>query len=45
MNTWDEFNRAAGTNGWLTLQEVDATIDNMGIGPPSGDALRNLYPK
>ncbi len=45
-NTWGEFNRAAGKEGWLTLKEVDATIDKMNIGPqltPSGDALRNLY--
>lgn len=47
-NTWSEFNRAAGTDGWLTLKEVDAAIGKMDIGPiltPSGDALRNLYPE
>ena len=43
-NTWKEFNRAAGKKGWLTLKEVDVTIDKMVIGPPQfKDALRNLY--
>jgi hypothetical protein len=44
-NTWKEFNNAAGTNDRLTLKQVDATIDKMGIGPNQfRDALRNLYP-
>jgi hypothetical protein len=45
-NTWGEFNRAAITGGWLTLKDVDAIIERMGIGPPlisSRDALRDLY--
>jgi len=45
MNTWDEFNKAAGKKGWLTLKEVDSTCEKMDIGPSSfKDALRNLYP-
>ncbi|HEX3013478.1 MAG TPA: hypothetical protein VHO92_04290 [Methanobacterium sp.] len=44
-STWGEFNRAAGTNGWLTLKEVDYTSNKMILGPPSGDALRDLYPE
>lgn len=43
-NTWSEFNRAAGTNGWLTLKEADYISFKMFIGsPPSEDALRYLY--
>jgi hypothetical protein len=28
-NTWDEFNNASGTDGWLTLKQVDDTLNKM----------------
>jgi hypothetical protein len=52
-NTWGEFNEAAGTDGWITLKQVDNTINKMqkemdalaGITsePSFSDALRDLY--
>lgn len=43
-NTWKWFNKVAGTDGWLTLKEVDNTISKIGMG--SGrNALRDLYPE
>lgn len=44
-NTWDEFNRVAGTDGWLTLKQVDDTINKIGYpgALPFRDALRDLY--
>lgn len=54
-NTWGEFNEAAGTGGWLTLKQVDDTINKMqkemdalaGVTsePSFKDALRDLYPE
>ena len=46
-NTAYEFNKAAGTNDWLTLTEVDNTINKIGYSKllPFRDALRDLYPK
>jgi hypothetical protein len=41
-NTWKWFNKVAGTDGWLTLEEVDNTMSKIGMG--SGrNVLRNLY--
>lgn len=44
-NTWNEFNKAAGTDGWLTLKEVDNTINKIYDwgSTPFKDALRDLY--
>ncbi|WP_424353965.1 hypothetical protein [Methanobacterium sp. MBAC-LM] len=52
-NTWDEFNKFAGTDGWLTLKQVDNTINKIqketdaSFGIPTltsfRDALRDLY--
>jgi hypothetical protein len=55
-NTWDEFNKFAGTDGWLTLKQVDDTINKIQketdasfgiptLNPPFKDALRDLYPE
>lgn len=41
-NTWKWFNKVAGTDGWLTLKEVDNTISKIGMGT-GRNALRNLY--
>ncbi|BDZ70056.1 hypothetical protein [Methanobacterium petrolearium] len=46
-NTLENFNRAAGTDGWLTLKEVDAVINkqHQNYSEPSQfrDVLRDLY--
>jgi hypothetical protein len=48
-NTLEDFNRAAGTDGWLTLKEVDAVITKKGWNRPRSspfrDVLRDLYPE
>lgn len=52
-NTWNEFNKFAFKNGWLTLNDVDTTIKridqldpSLGLsGPSFRDALRDLYPE
>ena len=55
-NTWNEFNKFAGTDGWLTLKQVDDTINKIQketdasfgiptLNPPFKDALRDLYPE
>lgn len=46
-NTAYEFNEAAGTDNWLTLAEVDNTINKIGYSKllPFRDALRDIYPK
>ena len=52
-NTWKEFNEFAFKNDWLTLKEVDDTINridqldpSLGLeGPSFKNALRNLYPE
>ena len=46
-NTLVDFDTAAGTNGWLTLKEVDDTINKINNlpEPQFRDALRNLYPE
>jgi len=49
--TWNEFNETTGPNDWLTLKQVDDTINkiNEEITGSQGvlfkDALRNLYPE
>ncbi|MEN6553380.1 MAG: hypothetical protein ABFC34_10915, partial [Methanobacterium sp.] len=44
-NTAYEFNKATGTDKWLTLTEVDNTINKIGYSKllPFKDALRDLY--
>ena len=48
-NTWNQFNEAAGTDGWLTLKQVDDTLNKIekemtgSVGVPFKDALRDLY--
>lgn len=48
-NTLEHFNEAAGTDGWLTLKEVDAVINEDNMRPskpkPFRDVLRDLYPE
>lgn len=50
-NTWNEFNNAAGTDGWLTLKQVDDTLNKIqkemtgSVGIPFRNALRDLYPE
>jgi hypothetical protein len=56
-NTLDSFNKAAGTDGWLTLKEVDDVINSgnyqsnylTDLKPteknPFKDVLRDLYPE
>lgn len=54
-NTFDEFNDAAGTDSWLTLKQVDDTINKMvreedsSVGVETAwtfrNALRDLYPE
>lgn len=56
-NTLDEFKKAAGTNDWLTLKEVDNVVNNgnyqlnylVDLKPteknPFRDVLRDLYPE
>jgi len=49
-NTWEEFNKAAKTDGWLTLKQVDDTLNKIqeemtgSVGVPFRNALRDLYP-
>ena len=49
-NTWNKFNEAGGTDGWLTLKQVDDALNKIqekvtgSVGVPFRDALRNLYP-
>ena len=53
-NTLEDFNRAAGTDGWLTLKEVDDVINGGDYQlnyltrlkqTPFMDVLRDLYPE
>ena len=50
-NTWNKFNDAGRTDGWLTLKQVDDTHNKIqkevtgSVGVPFRDALRNLYPE
>ena len=49
-NTLPDFNSAAGTDGWLTLKQVDYTVNKINSmhdvpDPPFKDALRDLYPE
>lgn len=50
-NTWNQFNEAAETDGWLTLKQVDDTLNKIekemtgSVGVPFKDALRDLYSK
>ncbi len=46
-NTWGDFDKEAGTDSWLTLKQVDDTINKMGYPGllPFRDALRDLYPE
>jgi len=48
-NTLENFNSAAGTDGWLTLKEVDAVINkqhqNHSEQSQFRDVLRDLYPE
>lgn len=46
-NTWNEFNKASGTKGWLTLKEVDDTLTKMydSNETPFKNVLRDSYPE
>lgn len=50
-NTWNKINKAAGTDDWLTLKQVDDTLNKIqeemtgSVGVPFKDALRDLYPE
>lgn len=48
-NNLEDFNRAAGTDGWLTLKQVDELLTEQGWNYPEPspfrDVLRDVYPE